>query len=125
MTEYNLRIRHSSSSSAEMGNSGDPFKHALYRFLGRIDVRKSVSVATKTEDWLWFQLSFVREDDAEVGGEKFGLRDLAKTVVKFGESYFDRRGDRPVYWFQMLCYVGEFEQVSPRSASFFRPRLKH
>lgn len=115
MTEYNLRIRHSSSSAAEGGNSGDPFKHALYRLLGRIDVRKNVSVARTTEDWVWFQLSFVREDESIDDGasaDKYGLRDMGKLVTKFGERHFDPRGDRPVFWFQVLMFVGEFEKVS-------------
>lgn len=126
MTEYNLRIRHSSSSG---GNAGDPFKHALYRLIGRIDVRKNVPVARTTEDWVWFQLSFVREDEVEETatpiGERHGLREMAKLVSKFGEKHFDPRGDRPVFWFQVQLFVGEFEKVRRLTTSknpFFAAR---
>lgn len=115
MTEYNLRIRHSTSPN---GQPGDPYKAALYRLLGRIDVRKNVGVARTTEDWLWFQLAFLREDSAEEtveteggGGERYTLRDMGRLVTKFGERHFDPRGERPVFWFQVLVFAGEFEKA--------------
>ncbi|CDZ96438.1 Cullins [Phaffia rhodozyma] len=106
ITEYNVRIRHASPT--------DPFKHALYRLIGRVEVKKNIPVARTTEDWLWFQLSFVREDLAEesmAGSENFGLREMARLVGKFGEGHFDPRGDRPVFWFQVLLFTGEFEKA--------------
>lgn len=104
MTEYNLRIR----NSLEGGFSGDPFKKALYQLVGRADLSKppSAPVALGASDWLWFKLSVVSESgaDGELGGEKYGLRDLGKTV----SSLKDRM---PLERFRMLLIGGEFEKV--------------
>jgi nuclear pore complex protein Nup93 len=40
------------------------------------------------------------------------LKEMGELVGKFGERHFDPRGDRPVFWFQVLMFVGEFEKVS-------------
>lgn len=106
ITEYNVRIRYASPA--------DPFKHALYRLIGRIEVKKNVPIARTTEDWLWFQLSFAREDLVEENAavsDRFGLKEMGRLVGKFGEGHFDPRGDRPVFWFQVLLFAGEFEKV--------------
>ena len=109
LSEYNQRIRYLTSTS-------DPYKHALYKLIGRVEItRRNVPGVTQTtEDWLWFQLSLVRE--GETGGEapheRFGLRDLAKVLVKFGEGHFDPKGTKPMLYFQVLLLCGQFERVS-------------
>lgn len=109
LSEYNQRIRYLASSS-------DPYKHALYKLIGRVEInRRNVPGVTQTtEDWLWFQLSLVRETEGagEAPHEKFGLRDLAKVLVKFGEGHFDPKGNKPMLYFQVLLLCGQFERVS-------------
>lgn len=111
LSEYNQRIR----QLAE--NNGDPFKHALYKIIGRAEIsrRNIPGVTNTTEDWLWVQLMLVRErvDGSEPTHEHFTLRDLAKVLVKFGESHFDPKGQRPLLYFQILLLSGNFERVSP------------
>ncbi|SCZ89311.1 BZ3500_MvSof-1268-A1-R1_Chr1-1g01098 [Microbotryum saponariae] len=112
LSEYNQRIRYLTDTS-------DPYKHALYKLIGRVEInRRNVPGVTQTtEDWLWFQLSLVRE--AEAGGvvgteaphERYGLRDLAKVLVKFGEAHFDPKGNRPMLYFQVLLLSGQFERA--------------
>lgn len=115
LSEYNQRIRYTSSSS-------DPYKQALYKLIGRVELnRRNVAGVTQTtEDWLWFQLSLIREEESETssnneGGssfEKYGLRELATVLRKFGESHFDPKGNRPLLYFQVLLISGQFELVS-------------
>ncbi|GAA5959783.1 hypothetical protein JCM3765_000101 [Sporobolomyces pararoseus] len=109
LSEYNQRIRYTSSSS-------DPYKQALYKLIGRVELnRRNVAGVTQTtEDWLWFQLSLIREEESESneGGssfEKYGLRELATVLRKFGESHFDPKGNRPLLYFQVLLISGQFE----------------
>lgn len=109
LSEYNQRIRHLAETS------GDPFKHALYKIIGRAEIsrRNIPGVTNTTEDWLWLQLMLVREasDSSEPAHERFTLRDLAKVLVKFGENHFDPKGQRPLLYFQVLLLSGDFERV--------------
>ncbi|GAA6021747.1 hypothetical protein JCM10207_008563 [Rhodosporidiobolus poonsookiae] len=108
LAEYNQRIRYLTDTS-------DPYKHALYKLLGRVEIqRRNVpGVTNTTEDWLWFQLSLVRESDAqgEAPHERYGLRDLAGVLRKFGEAHFDPKGTRPLLYFQVLLLSGQFERA--------------
>lgn len=111
LSEYNQRIRYLTDTS-------DPYKHALYKLIGRVELsRRNVPGVTQTtEDWLWFQLSLVRENEGpgEAPHERYGLRDLGRVLVKFGEGHFDPKGNRPVLYFQVLLLSGQFERVIPR-----------
>lgn len=61
----------------------DPYKHALYKIIGRCDVAvKSVSVAPTAEDWLWTQLQLVQPDSA------YTLADLRALVLAAGSAPF-------------------------------------
>lgn len=113
LTEYNQRINFSSTP--------DPYKQALYKLIGRTELsRKNVAgVTSTTEDWIWFQLSLVREESSleGLGEERFTLRDLGKCLVRFGEAHFDPKGNKPMPYFQVLLLCGEFERVRPSSSS--------
>jgi len=108
LSEYNQRIRYLTDSS-------DPYKHALYKLIGRVELsRRNVpGVTATTEDWLWFQLSLVREGELqdEAPHERYGLRDLARVLLKFGEQHFDPKGTRPLLYFQVLLLSGQFERA--------------
>ncbi|GAA6006571.1 linker nucleoporin NIC96 [Rhodotorula paludigena] len=108
LAEYNQRIRYLTDTS-------DPYKHALYKLIGRVEIsRRNVPGVTQTtEDWLWFQLSLVRETEGagEAPHEKYGLRDLAAVLRKFGEAHFDPKGTRPLLYFQVLLLSGQFERA--------------
>ena len=89
----------------------DPFKLALYKLMGKLEPsRRSVPlVTTTTEDWLWFQLAMVDEE------EDGGLRALAEVLLGYGERHFDgppgQQGRRGV-WAGVLLMCGQFERVS-------------
>ncbi|GAA5859368.1 hypothetical protein JCM1840_004583 [Sporobolomyces johnsonii] len=108
LAEYNQRIRYLTDTS-------DPYKHALYKLIGRVEIsRRNVPGVTQTtEDWLWFQLMLVRETEGqgEAPHEKYGLRDLAAVLRKFGEGHFDPKGTRPTLYFQVLLLSGQFERA--------------
>jgi hypothetical protein len=65
-------------------------------------------VVATSEDYLWIQLVLAREDE---GGDKWGLTDVAKGVVKAGRTAWDRSGQRPEGYFLVLMLVGEYERV--------------
>ncbi|BGP18714.1 hypothetical protein JCM10213_009192 [Rhodosporidiobolus nylandii] len=111
LAEYNQRIRYLTDTS-------DPYKHALYKLIGRVEINRRVvpGVVNTTEDWLWFQLALVREPEGagaevEAPHEKYGLRDLAAVLIKFGEQHFDPKGTRPLLYFQVLLLSGQFERA--------------
>ena len=104
--EFNQRIRYYKE------DEDDPFKFALYKLLGRCDIQKRAmpnKVVVTTEDYLWVLLVLARED--ELVGEKWGLADVAKSVVKIGRTGWDRSGQRPEGYFLVLILVGEYERV--------------
>ncbi|EIW86265.1 nucleoporin-interacting protein NIC96 [Coniophora puteana RWD-64-598 SS2] len=74
---YNAHMLHS--------NSTDPFKLALYKLMGKLESsRRSVPhITTTIEDWLWFQLAMVDEE------EDGGLRGLSEVFLSYGERHFD------------------------------------
>ncbi|EPQ61191.1 NIC-domain-containing protein [Gloeophyllum trabeum ATCC 11539] len=99
---YNAHMLHSTS---------DPFKLALYKLMGKLDPsRRHVPlVTTTTEDWLWFQLAMLDEE------ENGGLRTLADVLLGYGEKQFEplvegRPAKRGV-WAGVLLMVGEFERA--------------
>ncbi|PFH50708.1 hypothetical protein AMATHDRAFT_144459 [Amanita thiersii Skay4041] len=100
---YNTHMLHSSTA--------DPFKLALYKLMGRLEPsRRSVPhVTTTTEDWLYFQLAMVDED------EDGGLRGLAEVLLGYGERHFDgpqnRQGARRGAWAGVLLMCGQFERA--------------
>jgi nuclear pore complex protein Nup93 len=109
--EFNQRIRYYKP------DEDDPFKFALYKLLGRCDVQKRAmpsKVVATSEDYLWVQLVLAREEES---GDKWGLADVAKSVVKAGRTAWDHSGQRPEGYFLVLILVGEYERVCD-----FRPR---
>ena len=94
-------------------STADPFKLALYKLMGKIDpTRRSVpQVTVTTEDWLWFQLSMVDEE------ESGGLRGLAGVLLSYGEQHFDgvpgQKGVKRGVWAGVLLMCGQFERVGP------------
>lgn len=128
-SEYTQRLR---SLTLSAGSNADPFKIALYKLFGRADLAKKnvAGVTDKTEHWLWLQLALIREETSDGAaaaapassssalvlggsgsGDKFGLRDFAATLRKFGEKHWDPKGNRPGLYFQVLLMSGQFERV--------------
>ncbi|ORY84866.1 Nup93/Nic96-domain-containing protein [Protomyces lactucae-debilis] len=106
-SEYNQTIKYVSEAS-------DPYKHALYKIIGRCDLaRRSLpEVLPVTEDWMWLQLVLCRETDTSGPAyEQFGLRDLQATLVRFGSRHFNPKGSNPLLYFQLLLLSGQFERA--------------
>jgi nuclear pore complex protein Nup93 len=100
-TTYNSHILHSPNA--------DPFKVALFKLIGRLDpTRRAVRSAIVTaEDWIWFQLAMVDEEEGN------GLRELGKVLEGYGEKHFEGTGPgRRGMWARVLMVCGRFEQVS-------------
>ena len=67
-------------------------------------------VVVTSEDYLWVQLVLAKEEEG-MGGDKWALGDVAKSVVKAGRTAWDRSGQRPEGYFLVLILVGEYERV--------------
>ncbi|KAG9101494.1 hypothetical protein FS749_006397 [Ceratobasidium sp. UAMH 11750] len=99
-TTYNSHILHSPNA--------DPFKVALFKLIGRLDPsRRAVRRATNTaEDWIWFQLAMVDEDEGN------GLRELGRVLEGYGEKHFEGSGAaKRGMWARVLMVCGLFEQA--------------
>lgn len=86
--------------------------------MGKIEPsRRSVpQVTTTTEDWLWFQLAMVDEE------EEGGLRALADVLLGYGEHHFDGpQGSRRGAWAGVLLMSGQFERVEYVLLPLFYP----
>ncbi|KAI0053140.1 nucleoporin-interacting protein NIC96 [Auriscalpium vulgare] len=100
---YNAHMLHSTTV--------DPFKLALYKLMGKLDSsRRTVPLVTATtEDWLWFQLAMVDEE------ENGGLRGLAEVLLSYGKRHFEgapgQKGARSGLWAAVLLVCGEFERA--------------
>ncbi|KAL0093924.1 Nup93/Nic96-domain-containing protein [Phycomyces blakesleeanus] len=97
------------------GNSVDPYKLALYKLLGRCDIYEDhVNGAINTlEDFMWFQLSLVRENipEIEYGHGKYTLEDLQKRIVASGPSTFSANGANPWDYAIVLISSLQFERA--------------
>lgn len=100
---YNSHILHSPTT--------DPFKLALFKIIGKLDpARRAVPLVTATtEDWLWFQLAMLDEE------ENGGLRALSEVLMGYGERHFEGtstiKGSRRGMWPRVLLICGQFERV--------------
>ncbi|ODN84353.1 hypothetical protein L202_00321 [Cryptococcus amylolentus CBS 6039] len=102
--DYNAHIRNNPAT--------DQFKTALYKLVGRYEVRKQSKVTPTTEDWMWFQLCVIRENkDDEPEGGPYTLADLGKSLDKFGSDVYDGKGTRPLVWFNLMLYTAQFERA--------------
>jgi len=94
-------------------DSADQYKVALYKIIGRFDLtRKSVKVATTTEDWVWFNLTLLRESKEDGPNDRYDLAMFSEVLTGFGNDRFDQGGQKPLTWFNLLLYAGQFEAVS-------------
>ncbi|PWN43818.1 NIC-domain-containing protein [Ceraceosorus guamensis] len=127
VSSYNATFRGGVLSSG----SSDGYKQGLYRLLGRIDIHKRfpVVLTRSTENWLWVQLSLIRDLDSsspfatqdEENGDGYGLVQLGNKLLGFGEKHFDPKGARPLHYFQILLLSGQFEQA----VAFLYSRPQH
>ncbi|WWC58422.1 uncharacterized protein I303_100962 [Kwoniella dejecticola CBS 10117] len=104
----------------------DQFKYALYKLVGRFELnKKSVKVASTTEDWMWLQLSLVRENsnkEIDLPQDQYDLVDLGKLILKFGNDKFDANGTKPLSWFNLLLFTAQFEKAT--AYLYSKPQLK-
>ncbi|KAJ1551819.1 hypothetical protein HK096_003390, partial [Nowakowskiella sp. JEL0078] len=117
LQEYNTRVRHSVKlDSTGQWISGDAFKLALYKLIGRADLTKKALVAeimSTTEDYWWFQLALTCEEFApnEPVADRYNVSQMSHMLQRFGADHFSSRGKTPIVWFKTLLLAGEFERA--------------
>ncbi|KAI8144737.1 Nup93/Nic96-domain-containing protein [Fennellomyces sp. T-0311] len=92
----------------------DPYKLILYKLIGRCELnKKRVPEIGTTEDYMWLQLSLVREsvDGEEFGYEQYNLSDIQRLILSFNSSEFDKNGSDPRSYFMVLLLTLQFERA--------------
>ncbi|RKP05933.1 Nup93/Nic96-domain-containing protein [Thamnocephalis sphaerospora] len=106
--EFNQRLRHARETT-------DPYKFALYKIIGRCELRKKTiqEVVHTIEDYLWLQFMLLSdEQEANVlATEKYTLAELQSILLKFGPEHFNQRGSNPLHYLQVLLLTGQFERA--------------
>ncbi|RKP25308.1 Nup93/Nic96-domain-containing protein, partial [Syncephalis pseudoplumigaleata] len=106
--EFNQRLRHARETT-------DPYKFALYKIMGRCELRKKTiqEVVHTIEDYIWLQFMLLSngEDAQAMSGEQYTLGELQDTLVKFGPEHFNQRGSHPLHYLQVLLLTGQFERA--------------
>ncbi|KAI8051188.1 Nup93/Nic96-domain-containing protein [Syncephalis plumigaleata] len=106
--EFNQRLRHARETT-------DPYKFALYKIMGRCELRKKTiqEVVHTIEDYIWLQFMLLsNEQDAQgLSSERYTLVELQEALVKFGPEHFNQRGSNPLHYLQVLLLTGQFERA--------------
>ncbi|KAI9315892.1 Nup93/Nic96-domain-containing protein [Dichotomocladium elegans] len=93
----------------------DPYKLIIYKIIGRCELSKKSNqdVIKSTEDYMWLQLTLVREstDAEEFGYERYRLSDLQKMMTNIGPKRFDPDGNSPFNYFKVLLLTLQFERA--------------
>ncbi|KAG2205560.1 hypothetical protein INT47_005935 [Mucor saturninus] len=88
----------------------DPYKILLYKVIGRCEVEKAniPTVIRTAEDYLWLELSLVRESVHE---KRYRLSDFQKKITAYGSTHFDPNGKNPWFYFKVLLLSLQFERA--------------
>uniref|UniRef100_A0A1B0G339 Nuclear pore protein n=1 Tax=Glossina morsitans morsitans TaxID=37546 RepID=A0A1B0G339_GLOMM len=108
-------------------NSTDPYKKAVYCIIVGCDINdQHLEVAKTTDDFLWIQLSILRNEASE-NGESLTYSGLQVMILeKYGEKHFNANEQQHLY-FQVLALTGQFEaaiEFLARSEKY-RPHAVH
>ncbi|KAJ2957530.1 hypothetical protein NQZ79_g6749 [Umbelopsis isabellina] len=95
--------------------AADPYKFAVYKIIGRCELNKRTLpyIISNTEDWLWLQLSLIRESQpgmARQSGE-YTLSDLQQLLQRYGREHFDPHHNNPWNYIILLILTLQFEQA--------------
>lgn len=93
----------------------DPYKILLYKIIGRCELQKPdiPAVINTTEDFMWFELSLIREnvEEERYSHEKYRLSNLQEKISGAGPFHFDPNGSNPWLYFKVLLLSMQFEKV--------------
>lgn len=109
-----LRSQIQMDYTQKVRQQADRFKLAVYKVLGRCDLsRKTLNdVITTKEDYMWLQLSLVRETpEVDFATDSYNLMDLRRILSKFGPEHFTSKTANPLNYFQVLLLSFQFESV--------------
>ncbi|KAI9494890.1 Nup93/Nic96-domain-containing protein [Zychaea mexicana] len=94
--------------------NADPYKLILYKIIGRCGLnKKRLPEIGTTEDYMWLQLSLVREsvDGEAYDYERYNLNDIQKLILSFNPNEFDQNGTNPRNYFMVLLLTLQFERA--------------
>lgn len=95
--------------------SADPYKILLYKIIGRCELQNesSPNAINTIEDYMWLQLTLVREQvyEERYSYETYRLSDLKRKVNSSGRSHFDPNNTNPWFYFKILLLSAQLEKV--------------
>lgn len=92
----------------------DPYKYSLYKIIGKCDLSKKYlpqAINLSIEDWVWFHLSIINEDNVRESGlifDNYYLVDFQQKVLSLGPKVFNTSSNNPLY-LKTLILSGLFE----------------
>jgi nuclear pore complex protein Nup93 len=89
----------------------DPYKILLYNLLGKCDPQRSHNDILRwtAQDFMWFKLNMVTSMDDSGPPQMLSLPRLQTIIRDFGPSHFNRTGQQPLLYFQLLLLSQQFE----------------
>lgn len=122
--DWNERIR---SSIGQNTIKGDPFKHCLYKIIGRCDINfkhmPNQIVIPSVEDYLWAHLTLVQNGNQKINtttsaisttfpsttldNDSYTYENMVNNLLKYEPNYFNQEN----IWNMVLIICGKFENV--------------
>jgi len=124
-SDWNERIR---SSIDQNTIKGDPFKHCLYKIIGRCDINfkhiPNQTVIPSVEDYLWVHLTLVQNGVRKINtamsaitpnfpstiimdNDTYTYDHMVNNLLKYDPNYFNQEN----IWNMVLIICGKFENV--------------
>ncbi|KAG2171395.1 hypothetical protein INT43_009056, partial [Umbelopsis isabellina] len=95
--------------------AADPYKFAIFKIIGRCEMNKRTlpHIISNTEDWLWLQLSLIRESEPGIARQsgEYTLTDLQQLLQRYGREHFDPHHNNPWNYIILLILTLQFEQA--------------
>ncbi|EGW33542.1 uncharacterized protein SPAPADRAFT_137464 [Spathaspora passalidarum NRRL Y-27907] len=88
----------------------DPYKYSVYKIIGKCDLSKKAlpqSINLSIEDWLWFHLSIINENESSLIFENYSLLNLQNKIIQLGPKNLGS-SNNPLY-LKSLILVGLYE----------------
>ncbi|RLV93687.1 Nucleoporin NIC96 [Spathaspora sp. JA1] len=88
----------------------DPYKYSVYKIIGKCDLSKKSlpqAINLSVEDWLWFHLSIINENESLLIFENYSLLNLQTKIIQLGPKHLGS-SNNPVY-LKCLILVGLYE----------------
>eukprot|EP00029_Vermamoeba_vermiformis_P006383 TRINITY_DN2483_c0_g1_i2.p1 TRINITY_DN2483_c0_g1~~TRINITY_DN2483_c0_g1_i2.p1 ORF type:complete len:833 (-),score=260.37 TRINITY_DN2483_c0_g1_i2:26-2524(-) len=113
----------------QLRNDQDPYKSIVFNLLGRCDATKSYNAIRRwtTQDFMWFKLNMITSvEEVAPAVSVLSLPRLQSLLREYGPAHFNKDGQHPLLYFQILLLTQQFEvaiQYLESTGQFFVENL--